>query len=482
MTAQQRIQQAKDNRLTQLDLSDCGLMEIPQEVFELTQLQTLLLGKNYLPNEDLIHRNRIDFIPLEITFLKNLKGLGLAFNDFSEFPMVVSSLPRLQTLMINNNQLSNLPSEIGQLKQLQILGLNNNLLVDLPLEIGNLRKLKILGLANNQLTALPDSFIRFQHLEQLGLSANQFTEVPPVIFELEELQVVGLANNEIHSFANEWMRLKRLQRLDLKGNPLSQKLMDIAAKGHSAIQYFFSQQATQRKRLLQSIIDGKKEAVERTKLKDKFFRLFHSSTTICSVCDGAKKVNGYIGHLNMRFNNEKCFGCDGQGVANEETDELHKILATCNQKKERCRNLIITLVEDEAAFSQKIQANRANTQILFEQTVNSIRDILKDKNRQIDIRVRQFSSYQIFEQKILIALYNLYLYQVTEQERFDKGDYSLDFGNAPVNVFNISRVVETILSEQETLFDALMETTSEDSVNDINDRLEELMDELKVLK
>lgn len=482
MTVQARIQQAKEKNLTQLDLSDCGLIEIPEEVFELTQLQTLLLGKSYQPNDNQTNRNRISFIPFEISLLTNLQGLGLAFNEFSEFPSIVCNLPRLQTLMLNNNQLVTLPAEIGQLRHLKILGLNNNLLLDLPQEIGNLRKLKVLGLTNNHLTTLPASFIRCRYLEQLGLSSNQFTTIPPVIFDLDELQVIGLSNNDIKNFPKELMQLKRLQRLDLKGNPLNPKIINVAAKGHQGIQYFFLQQANQRKRLLKNIIEGKKAAAERSKLKDRFFRLMKSNSTICSVCDGSKKVNGHIGHLNMRFDNETCFGCHGEGTANEDTDELHKLLETSNNKKERCRDFIIDLVEDEISFSRKIQANRPNQQILFEQTVNNIRDILVDKRRQIDARVRQFSSYQFFEQKILITLYNLHLHQITQRERFDEGDYSLDVFDSSINVFSISRTIETILSEQETLFDALMETSSEESIDDINHRLNELMQELKVLQ
>ena len=482
MTAQERIQQAKDKNLRQLDLSDCGLMEIPEEVFELTQLQTLLLGKSYQPTENQDNRNRIAFIPVELSYLKNLQGLGLANNEFDEFPVIVTNLPRLQTLMLNNNQLVTLPPEIGQLRNLQILGLNNNLLLDLPLEIGNLRQLKVLGLTNNRLTNLPDSFIRFRHLEQLGLSNNQLSSIPNVIFDLDELQVAGFSNNEIADFPKELMQLKRLQRLDLKGNPLNPKLINLAAKGHQSIQYFFLQQANQRKRLLKNIIEGKKAAAERSQLKDRFFRILNSKNTICSVCDGSKKVNGHIGHLNMRFDNETCFGCHGDGTADEETEELHKLLEICNQKKERCRNFIIGLVEDETSFTRKIQANRSNKQILFEQTVNTIRDILADKRRQIDSRVRQFSSYQFFEQKILITLYNLHLHQITQKERFDEGDYSLDAFDSHINVFGISRTIETILSEQEALFDSLMETESEDSIKDVNGRLDELMQELKVLQ
>ncbi len=37
--AQQRIREAKEKKLTRLDIGNCGLTEIPEEVFELTWLE-----------------------------------------------------------------------------------------------------------------------------------------------------------------------------------------------------------------------------------------------------------------------------------------------------------------------------------------------------------------------------------------------------------------------------------------------------------
>lgn len=481
MTAAERILKAKETRSTQLDLSDCGLTEIPAEVFELTQLQTLILGKNYQQNEPQSQRNRLTFLPYDLTMLKNLQGLGLAFNDFSVFPNEVLRLPKLTTLMLNDNQLAILPSEIGDMEQLHILGLNNNLLAALPNAIGLLRRLKILGVANNYLSDLPDGFQYFQALEQLGLSGNSFTKVPPILFELRALKVLGLANNKLTDFPNDFMQLKQLQRLDLSGNPLPTSLISAAQKGYEGVQKHFFQLANQRKRLLRTIIDGKKEAVERKDLKDRFFRLFNSSYTVCAVCDGAKTLNGMIGHLHMRFENDRCFGCEGRGVADTETEELHKLLDLCNNKKERCRDFIIYLVNEEQSFVRKIQATRHHQQILFEDTVRSIQDIIDRKRQQIDIRVQQFSSYQLFEQKILIALYNLYLHRIAAEERFSQNDYSLDYNDAPINLFSLARSVEMVLSEQEALFDTLIETENQSSIVDIQERLAELQTEIKAI-
>ena len=41
------IQEAKDSRATRLDLGNCGLTELPEELFELTWLEELILNHRY---------------------------------------------------------------------------------------------------------------------------------------------------------------------------------------------------------------------------------------------------------------------------------------------------------------------------------------------------------------------------------------------------------------------------------------------------
>ncbi len=42
--ALKRIREAKDKRLTHRDLGNCGLTELPDELFELTWLEELILS------------------------------------------------------------------------------------------------------------------------------------------------------------------------------------------------------------------------------------------------------------------------------------------------------------------------------------------------------------------------------------------------------------------------------------------------------
>lgn len=81
------IREAKENRSTHLDLGNCGLTELPDELFELTWLEELILSskwweyslndiKEHLKySENMKVANNIEKIPYDIQNLSKLKKL-----------------------------------------------------------------------------------------------------------------------------------------------------------------------------------------------------------------------------------------------------------------------------------------------------------------------------------------------------------------------------------------------------------------------
>jgi hypothetical protein len=136
--AEQRIEAARQERATELNLSRMKLTEVPEAIAALTQLQVL----------------------------------GLSDNQLTEVPEAIAALTQLQTLGLSDNQLTEVPEALASLTQLQVLGLSDNQLTELPEALASLTQLQVLGLSDNQLTELPEALASLTQLQELYLSDN----------------------------------------------------------------------------------------------------------------------------------------------------------------------------------------------------------------------------------------------------------------------------------------------------------------------
>ena len=145
--------------------------ELPQELGNLSALNTLLLSQNRLTGE----------IPSSIGNLTRLKILSMNQNQLTgELPSSIGNLSSLTRLNLSQNQLTGeLPSSIGNLSSLTHLILDDNQLTgELPSSIGNLSSLNYLDLGDNRLTgAIPSELAGLPNLETLILSDNQWVAV-----------------------------------------------------------------------------------------------------------------------------------------------------------------------------------------------------------------------------------------------------------------------------------------------------------------
>lgn len=125
--------------------------------------------------------------------------LNLANMGLSEIPPEIGNLTNLQTLYSWGNDLTGLPSEIGNLSNLRWLYLSNNNLTSVAPEIGSLTNLEVLFLDKNSLTGLPPEISNLTNLEYLYLSDNNLTSLPPEIGYLSNLQWLELEGNPLVS-------------------------------------------------------------------------------------------------------------------------------------------------------------------------------------------------------------------------------------------------------------------------------------------
>jgi internalin A len=213
------IEVAAQTGAKELDLAGYDLTELPPEIGQLTQLETLMLGK-FDPRRGYVG-NQLTALPPEIGQLSNLQSLYLRSNQLSALPPEIGQLSNLQTLDLSENQLSALPPEIVQLSNLQSLYLRSNQLSALPPEIVQLSNLQSLDLRSNQLSALPPEIVQLSNLQTLDLRSNQLSALPPEIVQLSNLQTLYLSSNQLSALPPEIVQLSNLQTLYLSSNQLS---------------------------------------------------------------------------------------------------------------------------------------------------------------------------------------------------------------------------------------------------------------------
>jgi Leucine-rich repeat (LRR) protein len=126
--------------LTELNFSENGLKDLPENIDQLINIKEIWLDDNLLieiPNGiKKLHKleylrlfdNQIDSLNIESGDLPNLKNINLCYNNFQTIPMELAYLNRLERVSMWSCEISTIPSEISILSQLKYLNLRwNNL-------------------------------------------------------------------------------------------------------------------------------------------------------------------------------------------------------------------------------------------------------------------------------------------------------------------------------------------------------------------
>ena len=231
-TVKERIRKAKDENSTVLDLGHCNLETIPDEIFELINLQTLYLSRNKLKSlpSDIgklvnlqrlfLNGNKLKLLPPEIGNLINLRDLYVCDNNLELLPSEIGNLIKIEELSLQTNQLKTLPPEFGKLVNLKFLRLHNNKLTSLFSEIGKLNNLLALDLTGNKLEFLPSEFGNLVNLRTLDLNCNKLKLLPSSIGNLGNLQELDLNCNQLKSLPSSIGNLINLRRIFLGSNPI----------------------------------------------------------------------------------------------------------------------------------------------------------------------------------------------------------------------------------------------------------------------
>ncbi|KAG1680551.1 hypothetical protein FOA52_014998 [Chlamydomonas sp. UWO 241] len=217
-----------------LDLTDMRLGHVPAEVFEIEDLEDLILvGNNLSSLPESIGRltrlrrlqlagNELTTLPDALCRLTELEGLWLGGNQLVVLPQDIGQLASLRTLAASGNALTVLPESIGLLTQLEELDAAGNALESLPASMWGMSGLKRLSLHGNRLTELPGGDMSgVARLEELWLMGNRLTSLPAGLAQLIGLVKLGLHDNAITALPDGLQHLPRLIKLFAYGNQLS---------------------------------------------------------------------------------------------------------------------------------------------------------------------------------------------------------------------------------------------------------------------
>jgi internalin A len=284
--ALQRIREAKEQRLTRLEIGNCGLTEIPEEVFELVWLEELILSYSWVEysfegedwkwfgsqNKD--ENNNIHFINPKIKRLAMLKKLIIngeegdvwLLNDLSP----LKYLTQLQIIQAHYTCVNDL-SPLKNLIELKVLVLYRTGVNDLSF-LENLVNLVVLNVHSTELSDL-SSLKKLHNLSELVVGNTQIRDLKPLegltqlqglytqdtqvrdlspLKNLENLKKLFISNTKIHDLRPIKHLIKKGVNIRwdstfieeelgiyVKDCPLDKSLIAAIKKGNNAVLKYF---------------------------------------------------------------------------------------------------------------------------------------------------------------------------------------------------------------------------------------------------
>lgn len=188
---------------TEVSITGCGLTELPDFLWDMTQLTDLNISSN----------EGITELPEAIGNLVNLKNLYLSYTGVSALPVRLVECQKLQELGLRAVPMTALPDFLADLPDLRRIYLENSAISTLP----KVQPDVWLDLQGAQITDIPADFALNYQLEELDLSGNQLTELPSVFSNT--LKTLNVSKNRINSLPDS-LTAKKLKTLDVSWNQL----------------------------------------------------------------------------------------------------------------------------------------------------------------------------------------------------------------------------------------------------------------------
>lgn len=208
---------------------------------------------------------------------QHIKNLYLFGNGLVSLPEEIANLTNLEELNLGGNSLSHLPNSIGNLINLRKLDLGYD-----PVPLGQEGDLFPEPL-RNKIKNLPPQISKLKNLEYLNLGWNELEEIPKEIGNLSKLRLLYLERNKITKIPNEIRNLTNLKYLDLRGNnlPIPPEILQKVNEPKIILDYYFSIFNNQRKQIRETklLILGQGSVGKSSLVKQILHGSFHENET-----------------------------------------------------------------------------------------------------------------------------------------------------------------------------------------------------------
>ena len=176
------INVAKENSWTALDLSNCAIEELPEELWEITSLKLLYLGNWYKRD----NANQFTVITQGIAKLVNLEALSISNIKNLIISDAVKKLPALVYLDCFGCDFDKIP--LGLLNtRIKAIGIDCKS-ADQVTKLCKIKKIEELYLTGGQLDYLPDDIGYLYNLKRLIISRTNIKTIPNSMLNLKKLK------------------------------------------------------------------------------------------------------------------------------------------------------------------------------------------------------------------------------------------------------------------------------------------------------
>eukprot|EP00668_Euglena_longa_P031951 GGOE01041225.1.p1 GENE.GGOE01041225.1~~GGOE01041225.1.p1 ORF type:complete len:400 (-),score=69.41 GGOE01041225.1:794-1993(-) len=199
------------DRYTVLDISGCGLVEVPPQAWAMPYMTGLDVQENRLVSIDRIVAKR-----------PGLRFLNISDNPIQSLGDPLRKLTQLDTLCASKCSISAFPNHLCEITSLTHLNLYNNSITRIPSIINQLVNIRELNLASNKLVQLPDDcFLGFHSLKRLALFWNRLGRIPSLA-DMDALEELQLNSNVLEDMPTFGLNHCALGKIDISRNRITQ--------------------------------------------------------------------------------------------------------------------------------------------------------------------------------------------------------------------------------------------------------------------